>query len=164
MHGGQIVMFGEPYTDFYRTGRTMNQEHQDFYLKLRKKIEAYLTRHPTKYADYLLLAPDLFHLLVKLSLDARVPAAKKARFAAVIAYFISPVDLLPEALLGPFGYLDDIALTAWVINDYINETDPAIVREHWAGQQDVLTVIKNIITAADKMIGSGMWKKLRRMF
>ena len=142
----------------------MNEEQQDFYLKLRKKIDTYLSRHPTKYADYLLLAPDLFHLLVKLSLDPRVPPAKKARFIAVITYFISPIDLLPEALLGPFGYLDDIALTAWVINDYINMTDAAIVRENWAGDQDILTVIKNIITAADKMIGAGLWKKLRRIF
>jgi uncharacterized membrane protein YkvA (DUF1232 family) len=149
---------------FQLKGTRMNEEQHDFYLKLRKKIEDYLSRHPTKYADYLLLAPDLFHLLVKLSMDPRVPTAKKAKFAAVIVYFISPVDLLPEAFLGPFGYLDDIALTAWVINDYINQSDPAIVRELWAGDQDILTVVKNIITAADKMIGSGMFKKLRRMF
>ncbi len=140
----------------------MNQEQQDFYIKLRKKIESYLVKHPTKYSDYLLLAPDLFHLIVKLSLDPRVPAGKKAKFAAVIAYFISPIDLMPEAFLGPLGYLDDIALTAWVINDFINETDPAIVRELWAGDQDILTVVKNIITTADKMVGSGIWKRLRR--
>ncbi len=140
----------------------MNEEQQDFYLKLRKKIEGYLAKHPSKYSNYLLLAPDLFHLLVRLSLDPRVPTGKKAKFAAVIAYFISPIDLLPEALLGPLGYLDDIALTAYVINDFINETDSAIVRELWAGDQDILTVVKNIITAADKMIGSGLWKKLRQ--
>jgi uncharacterized membrane protein YkvA (DUF1232 family) len=35
----------------------------------------------------------------------------------VFLYVLSPVDLLPEALLGLFGYLDDIALLAllmWV--------------------------------------------------
>jgi len=69
---------------------------------------------------------------------------------------------MPEAFLGPLGYLDDIALTAWVINDFINQTDPSIVRELWAGDQDILTVVKNIITAADKMVGSGIWKRLRR--
>jgi len=140
----------------------MNDEQQDFYVKLRRKIEAYLAKHPTKYNEYLLVAPDLFHLLVRLSLDPRVPSGKKAKFAAVIAYFISPIDLMPEAFLGPLGYLDDIALTAWVINDFINDTDPVIVRELWAGDQDILTLVKNIITAADKMVGSGIWKKLRR--
>jgi uncharacterized membrane protein YkvA (DUF1232 family) len=142
----------------------MDETQKDFYYKLRAKINAYLEKHDTPYADYLLLAPDLFHLLVKLSLDKRVPSEKKVKFAAVITYFISPIDFMPEMLLGPVGYFDDIALTAYVINQYINETDAAIVRELWAGDQDVLTVIKNIIAAADKLIGSGLWKKIRRVF
>ena len=142
----------------------MDEEQKDFYFKLRKKIEKYLYDHDNQYADYLLLAPDLFHLLVKLSLDARVPAEKKAKFALVIAYFISPIDLLPELILGPLGYFDDIALTAYVIDQYINETDSNIVRELWAGDQDILTAIKNIVAYADKFIGSGLWKKLRNKF
>ena len=82
----------------------------------------------------------------------------------MITYFISPLDFLPEMLLGPIGYFDDIALTAYVINQYINETDAAIVRELWAGDQDILTVLKNIVAAADKFIGSGLWKKIRAKF
>ncbi len=142
----------------------MNEKQEDFYIKLRKKIETYLQKHDSKYTEYLLLAPDLFHLLVKLSIDDRVPADKKAKFIAVIAYFISPIDLLPEMFLGPLGYLDDIALTAYVLNQYINENDAAVVREIWAGDQDILTTIKNIVSTADKVIGSGLWKKIRRKF
>jgi uncharacterized membrane protein YkvA (DUF1232 family) len=130
----------------------MDEEQKDFYIKLRKKIGNYLREHDNQYADYLLLAPDLFHLLVKLSMDERVPSEKKAKFVLVIAYFISPLDLLPELFLGPLGYLDDIALTAYVINQYINETDPSIVRELWAGDQDILSALKNIISSADKFM------------
>jgi uncharacterized membrane protein YkvA (DUF1232 family) len=142
----------------------MNEKHQDFYVKLRKKVKRYQEKHQSKYTDYLLLAPDLFHLLVKLSLDKRVPAGRKAKFLAVIAYFISPLDLLPEVFVGPIGYLDDIALSAYVLNEYINENDARIVRELWAGDQDILTVIKNILLTADKMIGSGLWRKIRDKF
>jgi len=143
----------------------MEQRHNDFYCKLRKKINKYLFNHKQhKYGDILLLAPDLFHLLVKLSLDNRVPAAKKAKFLGVIAYFISPVDLFPELIVGPIGYFDDIALAAWVLNDYINATDPVIVRELWAGDQDILSSIKNILSVSDQLIGKGLWKKLRRKF
>ena len=102
--------------------------------------------------------------MVKLSLDNRIPGAKKAKLAGVIAYFISPVDLLPELLLGPVGYFDDIALTAWVLNDIINDTDPSIVRELWAGDQDILTTVKNILSVADQLIGKGLWKKLKKKF
>jgi uncharacterized membrane protein YkvA (DUF1232 family) len=30
--------------------------------------------------------------------------------AAVIVYVVSPFDLLPEALVGPIGYLDDLVM------------------------------------------------------
>jgi len=142
----------------------MDEKQTDFYLKLRKKITAFLEKKETPYADFLLLAPDLFHLLVKLTLDKRVSSKDKAKFLGVIAYFISPIDLLPEFLLGPIGYMDDIALSAYVLNNYINETDPHIVRELWAGNQDILSSIKNILAVADKAIGSGLWKKLRSKF
>ena len=142
----------------------MNKEQSDFYLQLRKKITTFLEKKNTPYADMLLLAPDLFHLLVKLTMDERVPSKEKAKFIGVIAYFISPIDLLPEFLLGPIGYLDDIALTAYVLNNYINKTDAQIVRELWAGDQDILSSIKNVMAVADKAIGSGLWKKIRSKF
>ena len=142
----------------------MNKEQSDFYLNLRKKITVFLEKKNTPYADMLLLAPDLFHLLVKLTMDERVPSKEKAKFIGVIAYFISPIDLLPEFLLGPIGYLDDIALTAYVLNNYINKTDAQIVRELWAGDQDILSSIKNVMAVADKAIGSGLWKKIRSKF
>jgi len=142
----------------------MNAEQQDFYIKLRNKINTYLETHHVQYGDALLLAPDLFHLLVKLSVDQRVSATTKLKFLAVIAYFVTPLDFLPEMFLGAIGYLDDIALSAYILNKYINEIDAGIVREHWAGSQDILTVIKNILLTANNMIGSGLWKKIRRSF
>ncbi len=55
----------------------MNEEQQDFYKKLREKIQNYLNKHNSKYTEYLLLAPDLFHLLVKLSLEEAGKGIKK---------------------------------------------------------------------------------------
>jgi len=40
-------------------------------------------------------------------------------FAAI--YFFSPLDLLPEALLGPLGFADDAALLAFVIKRVIDK-------------------------------------------
>jgi uncharacterized membrane protein YkvA (DUF1232 family) len=140
----------------------MNTEQKDFYVRLRTKIRTFLSKKHTQFADILLTGPDLFHLLVKLSIDPRIPAASKLKFLAVLTYFVTPLDLLPELLVGAIGYLDDIALSAFVLNLYINDTDSRIVRELWAGNQDILTVLKNILFNADKMIGSGLWRKIRR--
>jgi uncharacterized membrane protein YkvA (DUF1232 family) len=66
--------------------------------------------------------------------------------------------------LGPIGYLDDIAVAAFILNDLINEVDPQIVRKYWAGEQDVLDLIKTILVNADEMIGSKMWQRIKKRF
>ena len=145
----------------------MDEQKKDFYQKLRADIKKWLDEKKTtdnRWAEYILLAPDLFHLLTKLTLDPDVPASKKVKLAGIIAYFISPLDFLPEMLLGPIGYLDDIALTAYVLNDILNEVDPKIIQRNWAGDRDILPLIKTIIANANNMVGSGIWKKIKRTF
>ncbi|MBN2429336.1 MAG: DUF1232 domain-containing protein [Deltaproteobacteria bacterium] len=115
-----------------------------------------------RWGQYLLLAPDLLHLLCGMVRDRDVALKDKAWLGVVIIYFFSPVDLLPEVLLGPIGYLDDIAFAAFALNGILNRTSPAVVRRHWAGEEDVLDVVRKILAAVDKAIGSGLWKKIRK--
>lgn len=142
----------------------MNRDQKDFYQKMRKQIQAYLQKKNFKYADLLMLAPDFFHLLVKLSLDSRVTNDKKVKFAAGVAYFILPIDFLPEAILGPIGYMDDLAVAAYILNDYLNNNDPDILYEHWAGEGDILASIQNIATTANYFLGEGLWTRIKKKF
>ena len=83
-----------------------DQKQKDFYIKLRDKITTWYENKidaKPEYADYILLVPDFFYLLVKLTLDDRVPAIDKAKFAVTLAYIFSPIDFLPEAFFGPLG-------------------------------------------------------------
>ena len=145
----------------------MKDKELDFYKSLRSRMMDWLESRAGrnhKWADYLMLAPDLFHVLCKLSVDKDVPAQEKVKLVGAIAYFISPIDLIPEAIVGPVGYVDDIALAAYVLNSVINNTDPEVVRKHWAGEDDVLEVVQKILKVADKMVGGVLWKKIKRMF
>jgi len=144
----------------------MRDRNQDFYRQLRGQIRAWVGSdkgRSNRWAEYILFAPDLFHLLWKLSTDPDVAPTDKVKLAAAIAYFISPIDLIPEAVVGPIGYVDDIALAAYVLHSIVNHTDPEVLRRHWAGDGDVLDVIQRILAVADGMVGSGMWKKLKRL-
>jgi len=146
--------------------QAMANQEGDFYQKLRASIRDWLKSEAGsthKWADYMLFAPDLFHLLCKLTIDEKVPVKEKAKLAAAIAYFVSPIDLVPEAIVGPAGYIDDIVLSAYVLNSIINKTDPEVVKRHWAGDKDVLEVIQEILRVADEMVGSGLWKKLKKL-
>jgi uncharacterized membrane protein YkvA (DUF1232 family) len=46
--------------------------------------------------------------------DANVPVAAKIIMAAALAYFISPVDAIPDFLV-PLGFVDDAAVIAGAI-------------------------------------------------
>ncbi|MFZ0390036.1 MAG: DUF1232 domain-containing protein [Calditrichia bacterium] len=143
----------------------MDKKQNDFYLKLRRQIQSWLKKRGGKYhqwVDIILLAPDIFHLLTRLMMDPDVPAGKKAKISGAIAYFILPFDIIPEAFFGPVGYLDDIALAAFVLNDLINNVDAQIVRRNWAGEQDILSVVKTILVNADQMVGKGAFRKLKK--
>ena len=144
----------------------MNEVKDDFYQSLRRKIGNLLkTEEGRKYkfAKYLLLAPDLFHLLCRLAFDKDVSVADKAKLAIAIAYFVSPVDLIPDALL-PIGYIDDVGVAVYVLNGIINNTSQEIVEKYWTGEGEILETIKVILKTADEMIGSGIWKKIKDLF
>jgi uncharacterized membrane protein YkvA (DUF1232 family) len=146
------------------------QKQKDFYIKLRDKVTTWSenkTDTKPEYANYILLVPDFFYLLVKLSLDDRVPAMDKAKFAGVLAYIFSPIDFVPEAFFGPLGYLDDLVLACYVINLYVNqkeEANRAVVSELWPGDQDLLSTIQSVLKKADEWIGSGALNKLKEVY
>jgi uncharacterized membrane protein YkvA (DUF1232 family) len=134
----------------------------DFYRRLRRRLTEWMRtggrRH--RWAEWVLAGPDLFHLLCRLTLDRAVPAAEKAKLAIAIAYFVSPFDLLPEALTGPAGYVDDVALAAYVLHSVLQATDATVLRRHWAGERDVLEVIRRILGVAQRMVGKRRWGRL----
>lgn len=142
----------------------MGKREDNFYLKIRKNINDWLNSNVNsnyKWKEYLMVVPDIFYLLVKLVQDPDVPQSKKIKLVTAIAYFISPIDLLPEAILGPIGYLDDLGVAVYILNDLINSIDPNIIRRNWAGEQDILILVKNILLNIDKIVGKGLWERIK---
>lgn len=141
----------------------LTDEQVDAYQRLREKMRSWLAAAGPgfKYSDILLVAPDLFHLLCKLVVDPRVPALQKAKLAATLAYFVWPLGVIPEALVGPIGYIDNVALAAYVLNGMLKSAQSDIVREHWAGDKDVLSVLQGVLEVADSAIGSGLWRRVK---
>jgi uncharacterized membrane protein YkvA (DUF1232 family) len=138
-----------------------------FYRRLRDRVKRWADRRsvPEKRLEYLLAAPDLFVLLSRLALDDRVPLRAKAKVAAGIAYFVTPLDMIPD-FLGPPGLLDDVVVAAWILQNIlaeVNQLDPAILEEHWEGQRDVLEQITYIVDRAEAVLGTGMQFVMRRL-
>lgn len=92
---------------------------------------------------YLWLLPDLVRLLANLLADLRVMLADKIFVASVLIYILSPVDVLPEALLGPFGLVEDLLLAIIVLFRLLgNPHNAPAIQEHWQGDPAVLLKIQ----------------------
>jgi len=113
-------------------------------------------------ADLILLIPDLLLLFADLARDPRVNRRYKAVAAAVVAYLISPVDLLPEALLGPLGLADDVALAFMALDLMLNRVDQEIVRQLWRGEADLLAVSQAGLKLARRVIPAPLYNRLLR--
>ena len=102
----------------------MKNKEEDFYKSLRIKINKWVKSdegNTHKYVEYILVTPDFFYVLWQLMLDERIPYEFKMKVGLVVAYFISPIDLIPEAVVGPIGYLDDVALSAGLLNKMMED-------------------------------------------
>jgi uncharacterized membrane protein YkvA (DUF1232 family) len=112
-----------------------------------------------KLRSYALLAPRLVKLVWKLARDPRVPARTKAILFIVTGYLASPIDLIPDFLVG-LGYADDLLVAAFALDQILNRVPEEIVREHWEGDEDVLKVIREILDIASGFVPASIKKRL----
>lgn len=154
---GEII---EPGEETFRS-----KKESDFYRTLREKIKRWGQDRniPPEKMEYLLAAPDLFVLLSRLATDPRVPSDAKTKVAAGLAYFLMPLDVVPD-FLGPAGMLDDVFVAAWLIQTIarqLNELDPQILRDHWEGQEDLLVMIQRLLARGEALLGKVMTLRLK---
>ena len=101
--------------------------------------------------NLLMFLPNMFTMLGRLIKDGRVPVAEKALFAAAIVYVIMPLDFIPDMI--PFvGQIDDIYLVALTLLRLINRTDETIVREHWKGGGDIVSLANSAASLAPMLL------------
>ena len=104
-----------------------------------------------RMSNFLMFLPNMVKLLGRLLKDGRVPGAEKALFVAAIVYVISPIDFIPDVF--PFiGQIDDIYIVALTLLRLINRTDASVVREHWSGGGDVVSLADSIANLAPKFL------------
>ena len=105
----------------------------------------------SRMSSFLMFLPNMVRLLGGLLKDVRVPTAEKALFVAAIVYVISPLDFIPDVF--PFiGQVDDVYMVALVLLRLLNRTDESIVREHWRGGGDIVSLTDSIAKLAPMLL------------
>jgi uncharacterized membrane protein YkvA (DUF1232 family) len=138
-----------------------------FYDRLREKILQSVEKRGGKMSENalkaLLLVPDVFILLVRLTLDKSVPGSTRAMVGGALAYFILPADLLPEMILGGAGFLDDLILATAVLSQAFGGELEPYARRHWSGPEDLRVVLRDLSQTAQSLLGQNLYDRLRKL-
>lgn len=87
--------------------------------------------------EFAMFLPNLGALFYGLLRDPRVPRSAKALLGLGIAWFASPIDLIPEFIpvLGP---LDDAIVAILILRHVLGSVGRGVLAEHWPGDSAVL--------------------------
>ena len=89
----------------------METKFKDFYDILVENLESF----NGEYASFIDYGPQLFKLLSDLLGYEGLKSQLKLKISAAIAYYVVPMDVIPETVYGAYGYIDDIFITTYVI-------------------------------------------------
>ena len=138
-----------------------------FYDRLRQRVVRTIERRGGKLgqrsASALLLVPDVFILLLRLAIDKEVPKSTRRVVASTLAYFVLPFDLMPEAVIGPTGYLDDLMLALMVLSRAFGDELEPYAEKHWSGSQKLRVVMGDLLAAGESLLGINLYRRLRAL-
>jgi uncharacterized membrane protein YkvA (DUF1232 family) len=112
-------------------------------------------------SEVILLLPNLVKLFTRLMRDPRVPIRRKLFVASVAAYVLSPIDFVPDFIVG-FGKIDDVILVSLAVDHLMRSVDSEIVLEHWDGSVDALDLVRSVFAWAADILPDSVRKLLPR--
>lgn len=97
---------------------------------------------PARLRDALRLLPDVLRLLRRLAADRDLPAGVRIRLVLLLAYLVSPIDLVPD-MIPVLGYADDaiIVAVAVALRSVARRAGPGALHRHWPGSPEGLALL-----------------------
>jgi uncharacterized membrane protein YkvA (DUF1232 family) len=94
------------------------------------------------------LLPDLLRLLKRLATDATLPRGVRIRLWVLLAYLVTPVDLVPD-FIPVIGYADDAIIVAIALRSVVRRSGPDAIRRHWPGTPEGLATVLRLAGLGD---------------
>jgi uncharacterized membrane protein YkvA (DUF1232 family) len=95
----------------------------------------------TRLRDLLRLLPDVLRLVRRLAGDRTLPRGLRVRLWLLLAYLLSPVDLVPD-VVPVLGYADDAVVTVLVLRSVVRRAGPELLARHWPGTPQGLAALR----------------------
>ncbi len=149
------------------TVSTRERELLGFYDRVRGRVvrflEARAGRIGSNTAETLLLVPDVLLLLIRLFLDRQTPQSTRALIGGALAYFVMPVDLAPEMVLGPTGFVEDLVIACTVLGHVMGPEISDTAQRYWSGSGKVYDVLADVTRTGYSLLGVDMAARVDRL-
>ena len=93
--------------------------------------------------EALRLLPDVVRLVRRLASDGSLPRGVRIRLWLLLAYLLSPIDLVPD-VVPVVGYADDVVVVAWALRSVVRRSGAEALERHWPGQPAGLAVVRRL--------------------
>ncbi len=112
---------------------------KDFFDILKENLDSY----ENTYASFINHSPYLFKLLTDLlnKYSYTIKKEDKMKINSAISYFVIPTDVISEKEYGPYGYIDDIYISVYVLKDIINIYGYQNIKKLWEGKGELNNVL-----------------------
>jgi uncharacterized membrane protein YkvA (DUF1232 family) len=89
------------------------------------------------------LLPDVLRLVRRLAADRSLPRGVRVRLWLLLAYLLSPIDLVPD-FVPVLGYADDVVVVAWALRSVVRRAGRGALERHWPGEPAGLAVVQRL--------------------
>ena len=93
------------------------------------------------------LLPDVLRLVRRLAADRTLPTAVRVRLWLLLAYLVSPIDLVPD-FVPVLGYADDVVVVAWALRSVVRRAGREALIRHWPGEPAGLAAVSRLAGAS----------------
>jgi uncharacterized membrane protein YkvA (DUF1232 family) len=93
------------------------------------------------------LVPDLVRLVRRLLSEPDVPLSVRLALVGLLAWLVSPIDLIPEFIPG-LGPLDDVVVAVLVLRFTVRRLGRARVEQLWPGERAGLALLWRLVGGA----------------
>ncbi len=105
------------------------------------------------FASAVRWAPIFAATLMTLSQDPRLQPHHRGWVNAAIAYFVAGDDVVPEEKYGPYGYLDDNLVSAYVVERIARDVGWKVIEEAWEGDLAAREVTREMLDRERELLG-----------
>lgn len=124
-------------------------EFHGFYENLCKTVE----ESSGLYDELIEQCPKFFKLLCDILNDEDADWHTRLLINSALAYFVAPKDIIAEEDYGAMGYIDDIFLCSYVLNEIKNKVSSELILKNWKGEEDILELIDKTFEDSKKVVG-----------